>query len=68
MPQDKVTCTTCFRSVNVVKYGYGWIGICCGEIVYNSAMPPLYISSNTNLNLSSDHPSSNQLARKDDED
>jgi hypothetical protein len=68
MPQDMVTCTTCFRSVNVKKYGYGWIGICCGEIVYNSAMPPLYLSSNNNLNLSSDHPSSHRLRRKDAED
>jgi hypothetical protein len=68
MRQTKVSCPVCSRSVNIEKYGYGWIGVCCGEIVYNSAMPPLYISANANLNLVSDHAFSSELKRGGTED
>lgn len=51
MFQAIVSCPVCSCPVSIKKYGYGWIGLCCGKIFYNSAMPPLYISTNANLNL-----------------
>jgi len=45
MLPGKVICPTCFSSVNVKRYGDGWVGICCGEIIYNSNRQPYYISA-----------------------
>ena len=34
-------CPKCMKSVKVIPYGYGYIAICCGNLVYNSKEPPM---------------------------
>lgn len=33
-------CPYCGNSVTLVSYGSGWVGTCCGRIVYNSNQLP----------------------------
>ncbi|MDI9570114.1 MAG: hypothetical protein QM278_05180 [Pseudomonadota bacterium] len=32
-------CPHCGHPVKILKYGYGWVGLCCDRIVYNSSKP-----------------------------
>lgn len=41
MTLAKVVCPFCSCPVNIKKFGNGWVGICCREIIYNSAQPPV---------------------------
>jgi len=41
MSSTNILCPICFRSVDVKKFGDGWVGVCCQEIVYNSVLPPV---------------------------
>jgi hypothetical protein len=33
-------CPYCGRKVKIIKFGSGWIGICCSRIVYNESVFP----------------------------
>jgi len=32
---NTITCPRCSKSVTLVPYGNGWVGTCCGMVVYN---------------------------------
>lgn len=32
-------CPHCGRPVKILKYGHGWVGMCCDRIVYNAPKP-----------------------------
>jgi len=32
----KVKCPKCGAEVPLVRFGFGWVAHCCGEIIYNS--------------------------------
>jgi hypothetical protein len=40
MYQTNITCPICYSNINIKKFGDGWIGICCDEIIYNSDQLP----------------------------
>jgi len=40
MSPAKVICPVCSNFVNIKKFGNGWLGLCCREIVYNSVQLP----------------------------
>gem|GEM_PF-1375920 len=35
-----VTCPKCGKTVKLISFGYGWVGICCNSVVYNSDKLP----------------------------
>lgn len=35
-----IICPHCNKSVTLVSYGGGWVGTCCGKILYNSQTLP----------------------------
>lgn len=41
MPSAEVVCPFCSCPVNIKKFGNGWVGICCREVIYNSAQSPV---------------------------
>ncbi|MCX5815636.1 MAG: hypothetical protein NTX75_05250 [Proteobacteria bacterium] len=32
---DMIKCPYCGKEVKPVRYGSGWVGICCGRVAYN---------------------------------
>ena len=40
MNSAKVICPFCSCLVQVKKFGNGWVGLCCREIIYNSDQLP----------------------------
>ncbi len=32
---DEVVCPKCGKEINLVRFGYSWIGLCCDRIVYD---------------------------------
>jgi len=42
---ENIICPFCSCPVNIIPFGFGWIGICCNEIAYSSKRPP------TNINV-----------------
>jgi hypothetical protein len=43
MFSGNIVCPFCLCPVNVIAFGFGWLGICCKEIIYNSDQPPTNI-------------------------
>ena len=41
MPLAKVICPFCSCSVDIMRFGDGWVGICCDKIIFNSELLPL---------------------------
>jgi hypothetical protein len=37
---NKIICPSCDREIKVIPYGDGWLGMCCGKIIFNSKWPP----------------------------
>jgi uncharacterized paraquat-inducible protein A len=35
-----VKCPNCGREVNIISFGYGYMAICCGMILYDSKDEP----------------------------
>ena len=35
-----IRCPFCEKEVELVSFGGGWVGLCCGRIVYNSKRLP----------------------------
>jgi hypothetical protein len=40
MRVEKVVCPFCSKSVDIYKFGDGWVGTCCNGICYNSHLLP----------------------------
>ena len=40
MNSAKVICPFCSCPVQIKKFGNGWVGLCCHEIIYNSDQLP----------------------------
>jgi len=40
MDSAKVICPFCSCPVQIKKFGNGWVGLCCREIIYNSDQLP----------------------------
>ena len=36
----KGSCPYCGRDVDPIRFGEGWVGICCGSVLYNSRQRP----------------------------
>ena len=36
-----MTCPKCKKEVQIVRYGFGYVGHCCGEILYNAKEKPI---------------------------
>ncbi len=37
---DAITCPACKQAVAVVRYGNGWVGVCCGRLAYSGLTRP----------------------------
>lgn len=35
-----IVCPNCGKSVNIISFGSGWVGTCCGRVLYNSDKLP----------------------------
>jgi len=35
-----IVCPYCGKTVNLIPFGMGWVGVCCDKIVYNSRSLP----------------------------
>lgn len=40
MGRYSIICPHCGEEVKLIPFGGGWVGICCGKIVYNSRKLP----------------------------
>jgi len=40
MNSSKIICPFCSCPVQLKKFGNGWVGLCCHEIIYNSDQLP----------------------------
>jgi hypothetical protein len=40
MCAEKVVCPFCSNSVDIYKFGDGWVGTCCHGVCYNSHLQP----------------------------
>ncbi len=36
---DMYHCPFCGKAIELLQFGYGWIGKCCNQIVYNNPKP-----------------------------
>ncbi len=36
-----IVCPYCGTSVTLISFGTGWVGTCCGKVVYNSKRLPV---------------------------
>ncbi len=34
--RDKIFCPLCKKEVSLIDFGEGWVGVCCGKLVYSS--------------------------------
>ncbi|HOS05409.1 MAG TPA: hypothetical protein PK966_04990 [Syntrophorhabdaceae bacterium] len=37
---ETITCPKCGKTVKLISFGYGWVGVCCNSVVYNSDKLP----------------------------
>jgi hypothetical protein len=35
-----ITCPRCKREIKLIKFGSGWLAVCCNEILYNDERLP----------------------------
>ncbi len=33
--EDSVVCPSCKQDVTLIRYGNGWVGVCCGRLAYS---------------------------------
>jgi len=31
-----MVCPHCGKEVKIISFGYGYVGVCCGKVVYNA--------------------------------
>jgi hypothetical protein len=36
----EIICPLCGKRVLLDKYGWGWVGVCCGAVIYNETILP----------------------------
>ncbi len=40
-PINIIACPYCGKDVKLISFGSGWVGTCCGKVVYNSDRLPV---------------------------